>query len=78
MNQKKEIIIILQNINEINNNIIKDINKINNNYDINNKFNDIVNIYNKMTNIIISEINIIYNIDYKLDIEWNEEIPDEI
>ena len=73
---KKRNYIILQNINEINNNIIKDINKINNNNDINTKFNYILNLYNKMN--IVSGINIIYNLDYKLDIDWFEEVPDEI
>ena len=74
---KKRNYIILQNINEINNNIIKDINKINNCNDINNKFNDILNKYNKIMNIV-SEINIIYNLDYKLEINFFYEVPDEI
>ena len=57
---------ILQNINEIKNNkIIDEINKINNDKDVNNKINKIINIYNKMINKDISEINIIYNISKK-------------
>jgi len=57
---------ILQNINEINNNnIYEEINKINNDKDINNKIIKIINIYNKMINKDISEINLIYDINKK-------------
>ena len=57
---------ILQNINEINNNkIIEEINNINKDEDINNKIIKILNIYNKMMNKDISEINIIYDISKK-------------
>jgi len=55
---------ILSNMNEINNNIIKEIKEINKNNNINDKINNILNIYNKM--MFINDINIIYNID-KLD-----------
>ena len=66
---------ILQNIKEINNNnILEEINKINNDKDINNKINNILNIYNKMMNKDITEINIIYDINKKnKDIEKEED-----
>ena len=61
---------ILQNIIEINNNnILDEINKINNDNDLNNKTNNILNIYNKMVNKDISEINIIYDINKNLEKE---------
>ena len=56
---------LFYNINEMNNNnnnLIKDIKKINNEININNKIKNILNIYNKMNN---NEINIIYKIDDK-------------
>ena len=66
---------ILQNINEINNNnIIEEINKISNDEDINNKIINIINIYNKMINKDISEINIIYGINKKDKQEKKEDI----
>ena len=54
---------ILNNINEINNNIIKEIKQIKqiNNNNMNDKINNIINIYNKIIN---NDINIIYNIEY--------------
>ena len=54
--------IILQNLNEINNNIIKDIKEINND-NMNDKIYKILNIYNKM--IFINDLTIIYNTDNK-------------
>ena len=57
---------ILQNIKEFNNNnILDDINKINKEININNKINTIIDIYNKMSNKYLSEINIIYDINKK-------------
>ena len=58
---------ILQNIKEIyNNKIIEEINKVNNDKDISNKINNIINLYNKIINL--SEINIIYDINKKDEI----------
>ena len=54
---------ILSNINEKNDNIIKDIKQINNENNINDKKNKIFNIYNKMK--FVNDINIIYKIDNK-------------
>ena len=54
--------IILKNLNEINNNIIKDI-KVINNDNMNDKIYKILNIYNKM--MYINDITIIYNIGNK-------------
>ena len=54
-------ITLLNNINEINNNIIKDIKQINNNNNnISDRINNILDLYNKM--MFINDINIIYNI----------------
>jgi len=70
---------ILYNINEFNkynNNIIKDISEIVNDYNINNKFNNIINIYNKMN---INNSNRIFekdpnNLKYILDITNTNDI----
>ena len=65
--------IMLQNINEINNNILEEIKDINDNINENNKINNILNIYDKMVNKDITEINIIYDID-KRDKENEKDI----
>ena len=65
---------ILQNIKEINYNILDEINKINNDSNTSNKINNIIEIYNKMMNKDISEINIIYDINKKFKhIEMNDD-----
>jgi len=71
---------ILYNINEIKNNIkIKDIDEIINNNNINNEFNNIINIYNKMINTnIIKKDNNNNNIDNKVNNNKDNDNVDEI